>query len=208
MVYAETKRLKKKMKELPVLVIDSREKQPLEFEGDEAFAGIEHRKLDSGDYSIKGLEHIIAIERKASVDELFVNFTKDKERIKAEFIRLKDYRFKVIVIEENYEDILNPQFSLGSFNYVLHLILMKIGVSTKPNIIHGLVQNKHYRTPILKFGKKKPRLDMNILFRDFRTVLITIRFSCGNLYIENVVLIQSQNSDAIPDMVKQNIRFV
>ncbi|MCI0557952.1 MAG: hypothetical protein MN733_05610, partial [Nitrososphaera sp.] len=59
-------------------------------------------------YSLRGLENTLVIERKATVDELFVNFTKDRERIKAEFDRLKEHKFKIVVVEETCDDILNP----------------------------------------------------------------------------------------------------
>ena len=96
------------IKQKPVILVDSREKLPWDWEPDDAFESIEHCKLDAGDYSIKGLEHIIAIERKASVDELFINFTRDKDRIKAEFERLKDHKFKVMMLEFSREDAMNP----------------------------------------------------------------------------------------------------
>lgn len=95
-------------KEKPVLIVDTREKTPWDFDDDEAFEEVVYRKLDAGDYSIQGLEDVIVIERKASVDELFNNFTKNKERIYAEFERLKDHPFKVILIEESCDDVLNP----------------------------------------------------------------------------------------------------
>jgi ERCC4-type nuclease len=96
-------------KEKPVIIVDTREKQPWCFEGDDAFSDVIYQKLDGGDYSIQGMEDIITIERKATVDELYMNFTKDKKRIAAEFERLKDHRFKIVVIEESCEDVMNPQ---------------------------------------------------------------------------------------------------
>ena len=96
------------VKEKPILIIDTREKQPWCFDGDDAFADVIYQKLDGGDYSIQGMEHIITIERKATVDELFNNFTKDKKRIIAEFERLKDHPFKFLVVEETCDDIMNP----------------------------------------------------------------------------------------------------
>jgi ERCC4-type nuclease len=96
------------VKEKPILIVDTREKQPWCFEGDDAFADVIYQKLDGGDYSIQGMEHIITIERKATVDELYMNFTKDKKRIAAEFERLKDHRFKIVVVEESCEDVMNP----------------------------------------------------------------------------------------------------
>jgi len=98
----------KKLINKPTLIVDTREKTPWNFEGDDSFEEVVYEKLDGGDYSIQGLEDFITIERKASVDELFVNFTKDKKRIRAEFDRLKDHKLKFIIVEETCEGILNP----------------------------------------------------------------------------------------------------
>lgn len=99
----------KQSKATPVILVDSREKQPIDFEGDNSFAEVRYSKLDAGDYSIEGLEKIITIERKVNGDELFTNFTKHKERFFNEFERLKDYKYKFLVIEQSCEEILNPQ---------------------------------------------------------------------------------------------------
>jgi hypothetical protein len=96
------------MQKKPCLLIDTREKQFFDFEPDDAFESIKYTKLDAGDYSLEGLQHLIVIERKKSVDELFINFTKDKERIKAEFERLKDHKFKIMMLEFSCEDMMNP----------------------------------------------------------------------------------------------------
>ena len=96
------------MVEKPVLIVDTREKLPWDFESDDAFADVIYRKLDVGDYSIEGMEEIISIERKASVDELYMNFTKNKARILAEFERFRPMRFKILVVEESCEDVMNP----------------------------------------------------------------------------------------------------
>jgi ERCC4-type nuclease len=100
--------VKSELPKKPTLIIDTREKTPWDFEGDDEFEAIEHTKLDGGDYSIKGMEHLIVIERKANADELFNNFTQNKDRIYAEFERLKDHRMCVIVIEQSCEDVFNP----------------------------------------------------------------------------------------------------
>lgn len=96
------------MKSKPIILIDTREKTPWDWEPDEAFEAIKFQKLNAGDYTLEGLEGLVAIERKASVDELFINFTKDKDRIKAEFDRLKDHKFKVLMLEFSCEDMMNP----------------------------------------------------------------------------------------------------
>lgn len=95
-------------KQKPILIVDTREKTPWDFTNDDAFAEVVFTKLDGGDYSLRGLEDILVIERKATVDELFVNFTTNRERIKAEFERLGKHKFKILVVEETCDDILNP----------------------------------------------------------------------------------------------------
>jgi ERCC4-type nuclease len=96
-------------KEKPTIIIDTREKAPWDFEGDDRFESVLYQKLHAGDYSIQGMEEIIIIERKATADELFTNFTKNKERILAEFERSRGYKFRIMIIEETCEQILNPQ---------------------------------------------------------------------------------------------------
>jgi len=93
----------------PTIIVDTREKLPWDWEDDDAFASVIYRKLDAGDYSIEGLEDVIFIERKASVDELYNNFTTGKKRLAAEFDRVTDHRVKIFIIEETCEDILNPR---------------------------------------------------------------------------------------------------
>lgn len=100
--------MKYDLPKLPILIVDTRERTPFDFEGDDDFESVVHEKLDAGDYSLKGMEHIIVIERKANADELFNNFTQNKDRIYAEFDRLKDHKLKILLIEQSCEDVFNP----------------------------------------------------------------------------------------------------
>jgi ERCC4-type nuclease len=95
----------------PKLIIDTREKQPWDFEADDAFEEVIYRKLDGGDYSIEGLEDIIVIERKASADELFLNFSQQKKRITAEFERLADHKHNVLPLSLNVWQTTNIKLS-------------------------------------------------------------------------------------------------
>lgn len=99
----------KKTKLKPILLVDTRERTPWDFSNDEEFGEIKHTKVDAGDYTIEGMETIITIERKASADELLNNFYENKDRILAEFDRMKDYKFKFIVVEQDLETVMNPQ---------------------------------------------------------------------------------------------------
>ena len=53
--------------------IDTREKYPWSFPADNDFNDSISHKLDTGDYSIQGYEHILCIERKRTVSELVQN---------------------------------------------------------------------------------------------------------------------------------------
>lgn len=93
----------------PKIIVDTREKTPWDWDGDEAFEEVIVRKLDAGDYSLEGLEDVVSIERKASADELLNNFMTNKQRIYAEFERMKDYTFKFIIIEQDLETLMDPK---------------------------------------------------------------------------------------------------
>ena len=97
-------------KKLPTLIIDSRERQPLDISDDPDFEGSITQKLDAGDYSLVGLESIIAIERKASCDELWMNLSskRGRERLKREMERFKKIKHRFIIVEQDYGEIVDP----------------------------------------------------------------------------------------------------
>lgn len=76
-----------------VIVVDTREQRPYEFP-----TPYERDTLPSGDYSIRGYETVIAVERKRPC-ELFANFTTHRDRFRHEFERLSTYRAAHLVIE-------------------------------------------------------------------------------------------------------------
>src|SRR5665811_2588164 len=81
----------------PVLVVDTREQNPFDFSRFEGwFAGVEHRALKLGDYSIAGLEDICVVERKDLADlvhsftatrSVFVEPTETNDHVPASFAR-------------------------------------------------------------------------------------------------------------------------
>jgi ERCC4-type nuclease len=90
-----------------VIVIDSREQRPLDFG-----PGVQtvRAALAAGDYSILGLEHQVAVERK-SLGDLLSSITHERERFERELRILRPYRFKAIVIESTWAAILMKQYS-------------------------------------------------------------------------------------------------
>lgn len=63
------------------------------------------KKLDTGDYSMEGYEDILCIERKRTVSEIAQNITQD--RFKNELCRMSDYKYKFIIYEFDWLDVLN-----------------------------------------------------------------------------------------------------
>jgi ERCC4-type nuclease len=88
------------------IIVDTREQKPWSFENHT----IANTKLDTGDYSIEGLENILCIERKRNVAEIANNITED--RFKDVIDRIKTYKFPFILLEFNINDVL--RYPIGS----------------------------------------------------------------------------------------------
>ena len=90
------------------IVIDSREKQPLDFS---LYPDVEVAigTLQAGDYSIMGFTAEIAIERK-SVNDLIGFLTHDRDRFKHELERLRGYRSALVVVEAPFDAIRRGQY--------------------------------------------------------------------------------------------------
>lgn len=88
------------------IIIDTREQHPWELKHYTKAS----RKLDTGDYSVEGFENLLCIERKYSISE-FVNNMGEK-RFKDVLERMKSYEYAFIIMEFNFNDILN--FPIGS----------------------------------------------------------------------------------------------
>jgi ERCC4-type nuclease len=98
-------------------LIDSREQQTVSL----APLPSEQASLPTGDYSIRGLEHVIAVERK-SLPDLLAVCGRDRERFDREVQRLLAYPARCLVVEGSWADLLaggwrselTPQQVIGS----------------------------------------------------------------------------------------------
>ena len=101
----------------PVAIIDTREQAPFTFER----LSTERGTLDTGDYSVKALEHLVVVERK-SLPDLLACIGAERKRFKRELQRLKAYRFRLLVIEADaavleageWRSKLHPSHVLGA----------------------------------------------------------------------------------------------
>jgi len=88
------------------IIIDTREQQPWTFEHYTTAS----RKLDTGDYSIEGMEDTICIERKKSINEIANNITESR------FIdvvdRMSKFKYAFMLLEFDLEHVL--RYPVGS----------------------------------------------------------------------------------------------
>lgn len=100
-----------------LVIVDSRERTPWRFEN----LPVERGTLATGDYSVRGLETLIAVERKSRAD-LVACCGRERARFVAELVRLRAYRFRAVVVEATLADLergdwpgkLTPAHVLGS----------------------------------------------------------------------------------------------
>lgn len=98
-------------------IVDSREQLPFDL----APLNIEPGTLSAGDYSVRGLEHLVAIERK-SLPDLICCCGTERERFQRELQRLLAYSTRCVVVEASWADLeaggwrskLTPQSATGS----------------------------------------------------------------------------------------------
>ena len=93
-----------------IAIVDSREQNALNLEPLTTVTST----LPTGDYSVRGLEHVVAIERK-SLDDLVGCVGRDRERFDREVQRLLAYPVRILVVESSWEAIeshepINPQW--------------------------------------------------------------------------------------------------
>ena len=89
-----------------IILVDTREQSPFPFTNIEPFDVIptEYTCLRTGDYSIKGFESRITVERK-SIPDLYSSIGADRERFEREMVRLAEFEYAAVVIEGDSQAI-------------------------------------------------------------------------------------------------------
>lgn len=88
------------------IIQDSREQRPLDLRP----LRVEVGTITTGDYSVKGLQHCIALERK-SLNDLLGCIGTDRERFEREIQRLLAYETRALVIESTWEELESGHWS-------------------------------------------------------------------------------------------------
>lgn len=103
--------------ECVVALVDTREQLPLDVRP----LRTQVATLPTGDYSVAGLEHVVALERK-SLDDLLACCGRERERFEREVQRLLAYPVRTLIVESTWTAIeagvwrsaLKPQHVIGS----------------------------------------------------------------------------------------------
>jgi ERCC4-type nuclease len=93
------------------ILIDTREQEPYSF--DPRLAAAVRRALLAGDYSIEGLEGLVAVERK-TLDDFVSTVIHGRKRFREELRKLAGYRAACVVVEAGLADILQGRYQGGS----------------------------------------------------------------------------------------------
>jgi ERCC4-type nuclease len=92
----------------PIVLIDTREQVPLTFSRfPNWIAGEKRQKLKIGDYSVQGMEHLLAIERK-TLSDITTTVMQQRSRFFKMCDQLAQYQWRALLIEASYEDIKSP----------------------------------------------------------------------------------------------------
>jgi ERCC4-type nuclease len=104
------------------IIVDSREQKPLRLEYSPGkIIHSEVGKLYTGDYSIKGLEDHVCIERK-SLPDMMMCIGRERERFDKEIQRMRGFDVKALVVESDwmaiergaYRSKVRPTSAIGS----------------------------------------------------------------------------------------------
>lgn len=124
-------------------LVDTREQAPLDL-----LIPSEVAKLVTGDYTVKGLENLVCIERK-SLPDLLGCIGRDRERFDKCIMRMRGYETKVLVIEASWSAIelgqwrstLKPtQVKAALYSWLKHVTVVMAGDrQNAANIISGIL---------------------------------------------------------------------
>lgn len=141
-----------------IVAIDTREQRPYAFP-----CPTVRKKLNSGDYSVLGMESLVAVERKSKVDA-YGTIGKGRDRFVSELERLSEMEYAAIVVESSMAEFvippeasrLNPKSAINSLiawsiRYGVHVFFADSRIMGQTVTLRIL--EKFYREKTRGFGK-------------------------------------------------------
>ena len=92
-----------------MILVDAREQRPFNFEHERYDVQIQPWTLTVGDYSLRGLEDKVAVERK-SLPDLVQCLGRERERFERELLRGAALDAFAVVVEGSWSDLANGNF--------------------------------------------------------------------------------------------------
>lgn len=121
----------KQAKPRPTIIVDVQEKLPLTRYFDPELVKVETAHLETGDYSLAGATHLVAVERKG-LGDLLSCITGERERFMDQMRRLRNYPTRFLVIEATREAIEAEVYSRNV--RALSVVNSLLGVAVRWNV--------------------------------------------------------------------------
>ncbi len=162
----------------PVIVTDTREQTPLCF----THLRSERGTLDTGDYSVRGLEEVFAVERKSMAD-LVGSLTRERARFMREMHRLRGFSFaRLLVIGTEMDlarlvaqgraNLAQVEHSLLSLEYRYNVPVVRAETATHAALLVETWGFVAWRNLLARIGRKVafPEWAAGVLIRGERRV--------------------------------------
>ncbi len=142
------------------IVVDTREQQPWTFTGVSKSIKVNtHRTaLKTGDYTVSGLENVLALERKKSLSEFAGNIS--EPRFKRELERLEAFKYRFLILEfgfwhiNHWEDYCKTlpfmQTKLSSQFIIRYLSDIEVNYNLHVALCNDRASAEHYALNIMR----------------------------------------------------------
>lgn len=129
------------------VIKDTREQLGWDFQPTKSCTGTVIETLDTGDYSLKGFEQVLRIERKGTTGELASNIVQD--RFDKELERLDKFPYPFLILEFDMQDILSFPANSG----IPRSVWDKVRISKYFLLAKLMGYHLQYKTKIILSGK-------------------------------------------------------
>lgn len=97
----------------PIVLVDTREQDPFSFARFKNWIADERvATLQTGDYTVEGLETVVTLERK-NLTDLISTLMHNRARFWRECERMQAFKHRAILVEASYSDVKSPYTHLG-----------------------------------------------------------------------------------------------